>query len=95
MKSSDYFREVTRGLHEVPTIFHSSAMASDLEIRRYQKKKEILRQVFLARKRNRISAKALEEYLNAHITGSNPLNIELFTELFNDSDLDSKGFISM
>lgn len=95
MRSNTYFKDSTRGLRDLPTVYRSSPAVSDLEVRRYQKKEEMLKQILLARRRNRISVRTLEEYLSGHLTAPSRLNTELFTELFNESGFDVNGFISM
>ena len=90
-------REDSKEFQEIPIAFPPLGTTNGLEIRRYKKKEEVLRQILSSafKKKDRVSVLQVKEFLMPRLPENIELNMDLFAELFQASDPDSNGLISM
>jgi len=89
--------EETPELNELPVAFPPLGASNEVEIRRYKKKEEVLRQILHSSfsKKDRVNVNSLKEFLSGRIPHNAKLNEDLFNELFQASELDNQNLISM
>ncbi len=83
-------RDSSQEFQDLPVAFPPLGTANALEIRRYKKKEEVLRQLLMSSfsRKDRVNVDALKEFLIQRLSAYSDLNTELFNELFQASEPD-------